>query len=328
MLENISINNVLFTEKFRPKKIENLILPDRIKNLFKIGPDEKYLINQNYIFYGNPGMGKTSLAKILSNGYPTLFLNASEEGNIATIRDTINDFCSTYSVLDGKETLKIVVLDEIDGAGDAFFKALRGTIEKYASIARFIATCNYIDKLEDYVKSRFELISFDFESIEEEEKIFQKYKKRTNLILNKLNIQIDEDSLDLFIRKNFPDFRKILNKIQSWYISDIKNINLENIKKLNYNNHDLFEFLLNKNNDPLENYEFIIKNYSRDVDSVLASIGSDLPNYIKENKPDLANKLPLIIIETAYHQYQRKFVIDKTITLLSLVYKIKNIIKN
>ena len=160
----------LFTEKFRPKNLEQMILPDRIRK--SVGTGE---LHQNYLFYGSPGLGKTSLAKVLANNYPYLYINVSDESSVDVIREKITNWCSTISLLDGAERFKVVVLDEMDGASDQFYKALRATIEKFADTARFIGTCNYINKVPDPVQSRFTCISFDFLS-KEEEKTNEKIK--------------------------------------------------------------------------------------------------------------------------------------------------------
>ena len=104
-----------------------MILPPRIRSLF-----ENKGLNHNVLLSGSPGCGKTTLAKILAKDLPHIFINVSDESSVDTIRNKINDFCSNISVLDGKSSKKVVILDEFDGASDQFYKALRGTIEKFA----------------------------------------------------------------------------------------------------------------------------------------------------------------------------------------------------
>ena len=177
------MSNRLLTEVLRPKKIEQLILPPRIRAILGDGK-----LKQNYLFYGGPGLGKTSAAKVLAAGYPYIYINCSDETGVDTVREKISKWCSTISVLDGNESIKVVILDELDGVSDQFFKALRGTIEKFAEQARFIGTCNYFNKIPDAMHSRFTLVNFDFLDKEEEGLVFDEQVKRASSVLSKLNI--------------------------------------------------------------------------------------------------------------------------------------------
>ena len=156
--------------------------------------------------------------------HPHLFINVSDESSVDTVRSKITDFCSTVSIMDGKNAIKIVVLDEFDGASDQFYKALRGTIEKFAKGTRFIATCNYLNKLPDPIKSRFEIFDFDPIDKEEEREIQEEWNKRVKLILEKMEIGISEKALSDFSNKYFPDMRSALNTIQRWMIEGISEI--------------------------------------------------------------------------------------------------------
>jgi len=216
----------LLTEKLRPKEIRHMILPKRIRNIF-----EGKGLNHNVLLSGSPGSGKTTLAKILSNPYTHLFINVSDESSVETIRTKINDFCSTISIMDGKTSTKVVVLDEFDGASDQFYKALRGTIEKFASNTRFVATCNWINKVPEAIQSRFEVISFDPVSSEEEHEIKDEWANRVKLILSKANIEIDEASLEEFSKQFYPDMRSSLNKIQTWMIEGGSKIDVAKVRK-------------------------------------------------------------------------------------------------
>lgn len=320
-IKKINMYDNLFVAKFRPKTLDEILLPRRIKD--EIGDG---VIKQNLLFYGSAGSGKTSLARILAKDYPTLYINVSDESSVEIVRTKITDFCSTISVLDNKEMIKVVILDELDGASEQFYKALRGTIEKFETMARFIGTCNFINKLPNPIISRFVGgISFDFVSKEEEKEILVLYIKRTIQMLKQIGIKVSQEAAIEFVKRNFPDFRMIVGKIQSFYDKGIKEINIEDIKTLNYTFNDVFDICLKEAN-PLENYKFVMSNYISRVDDVLSSLGKELPNYIREHKPEKISLIAPIIIEVAEHQAKRNFVIDPVILLLSAVFKIQMIL--
>jgi DNA polymerase III delta prime subunit len=314
--------NQLLTEKLRPRDIKHMILPDRIRNLF----DGKGL-NQNILLAGSPGCGKTTLAKILAKDHPHLFINVSDESSVEVIRTKINDFCSTISIMDGKSSKKVVILDEFDGASDQFYKALRGTIEKFAANTRFVATCNWIAKVPEAIQSRFEVINFDPVNYEEEEKLKLEWRERIKLILSKLNISIDEDALSIFERDFFPDLRSSLNKIQAWSIEGIQNIDLRKVKDSSYSYEELYHLIFS-NQDPVKNYQFIVGQYSGKVDEVMLALGKEFISWIQSNKPESAKIIPGVIVMVAEHQAQRMLVIDPVVSLLSLVFKIQKQLSN
>jgi len=212
----------------------------------------------------------------------------------------------------------------MDGASDQFYKALRATIEKFAATARFIGTCNYINKVPDPIQSRFACINFDFVSKEEEKEVMKEFAKRSFLIFQKSEIKITTEALGEFIKRNFPDMRSIVNKIQTFVVQGVTEISVEDVKKLNYSYRDVFE-IITKTSDPHENYKFLMTNYNSKVDDVLAALASELPDYIKDNHPQKAGKIPQIIITVANHQAQRVHVIDPCVTMLSAVYSCQNI---
>jgi replication factor C small subunit len=313
----------LFTEKYRPKNLEQMILPSRIRKTIGLGE-----LHQNYLFYGSPGLGKTSLAKVLAGNFPYLYINVSDESSVDVIRDKITNWCSTISLLDGGESYKVVILDEMDGASDQFYKALRATIEKFAATARFIGTCNYINKVPDPVQSRFTCVSFDFINKEEEKEVMVEFIKRTWAILKGAGITIEKEAVIEFVKRNFPDMRSILNKVQTFVIQDVKEIKVEDVKQLNYSFRDVFEMICSPKPDPSATYKFMMVNYGNKVDDVLASLGGDLPEYIRENQPNLAGKIPQIVIKAAHYQSQRVTVIDPAISMIAAVYECQLIINN
>ena len=297
-----------------------MILPPRIRVLF-----EDKGLNQNVLLAGSPGCGKTTLAKILAKDLPHMFINVSDESSVDTIRNKINDFCSNISVLDGKSSKKVVILDEFDGASDQFYKALRGTIEKFAGNTRFVATCNYINKVPDAIQSRFEVINFDPSTSEEEELIKDEWRSRVRLILGKLGISIDDDSLTAFEKSYFPDFRSALNRIQSWSIEGVTQLDLAKVKEANWSYEDLYKMIMTSK-DPVNNYQVLVGQYSTKVDDVMTSLGGEFIDWIVKNHPDKAKIIPATIVLVASHQAQRTTVIDPVVSLLSLFFQIQKLV--
>ena len=312
--------NRLLTEVLRPKKLEHLILVPRVRAALGDGT-----LEQNYLFYSTPGTGKTSAAKVLAGNYPYIYINCSDETGVDTVRDKISKWCSTISVMDGAESLKVVILDELDGVSDQFFKALRGTIEKFAEQARFIGTCNYFNKIPEPMHSRFTMINFDCLDSEEEDFLFKEQVKRAAGVLKKLNISYTQDAVEELVKRCSPDMRKLFNKIQSMQISKITELTRDSIMKTEWSFEDIFKICIGPP-DAYKNYTFLINQYNSRVDDVLGALGNEFPKWLEENCSTKVHLLPGIIIEIASYQAQRVHVIDPAISMLACIYRIQTIL--
>ena len=311
----------LFNEKFRPKTLGSLIAPKRIKAELNKG------LVQNLLLHGSAGTGKTSTLFILAEGHSMKFINASSERGIDTIREEITKFCSGISLLDGKDRLKCIILDEIDGATNDFFMALRSVMEKYSGQARFIASCNNIHKIPDAIKSRFHLISYDPVSKAEEDYVFGEYVSRVGMIMDKIGIAHTDETMRSFVRGVFPDMRSVMNRLQSMYLSGTKELTAESMAA-SYDFKELFDLCLQPPKEvPFEIYKTVMAEYSNKITDALRELGENFPKYIRENAPNKIDRLPLVIIALADYQFQSVTTVDPAITLMAAVYKIQDIMK-
>lgn len=313
----------LFTEKYKPKKLDDLIIPNRVKERFNKG------IQQHGLFYGSPGIGKTSSAKILVEEFEHdyLYINASRETSVDVIRNQIVDFCSVRSLLGDPDKYKVVIIDEGDGASDQFYKALRATMEQFEANTRFILTCNYINKIPEPLQSRFGggMINFDFNK-EEEVEIKKGCIKRIYEICKLEQLNIEKEALLELVNRQFPDIRKMLSTLQAYKLDGKTEITLADVKKFNSIYKDIYELIFN-NLDPVKNYEYLVSNYSNRVDEVLSSLSLEFIEYLKQEKPTYLHAIPQIIIKVAEYQSIRTSVIDPVIPMLACVYSLQEIIK-
>jgi DNA polymerase III delta prime subunit len=284
-------------------------------------------VQNNLLLYGSPGTGKSTTAKVLAKEHPSLFVNCSLDTSVDNVRTKITEFCSSLSVLDGQRKLKVVILDEFDGVSDAYMKALRGTIEQFESTARFIATCNYFNKIPDNIQSRFECINFDFTS-EEESEIEKKYYKRIFDIVKTEGMSIEKDALIELTKRKFPDMRSIVNILQGFYTEGKTNITLSDIKKFHGVFKDVYELVFDKSYDETKTYQYMVSNYSTKVDDIVKSLGTDFIEYIQLEKPTHIRKIGEIAYEVNKHSFELKFVVDPVVCMLSLIFKLKGVINS
>lgn len=195
----------VWTFKYRPRTIEEMLLSDENKKYFQALTS----IPNNLLFTGEPGSGKTALAKILANKFSPesyLYINASEQGTIDVLRDRIQQFIEVSSI-DGSP--KTVILDEVDGSSVVFQQALRVVLEENLDFVKFILTGNYRNKITEAIRSRCQ----EYQFVVSEQEIL----KRIVYILRTENIKIDKsqvDNLKEIVKSYYPDIRKTINEIQ------------------------------------------------------------------------------------------------------------------
>jgi len=155
----------------------------------------------------------------------------------------------------------------------------------------------------------------------------KKYIKRVYEICGKEGMTIEKPALVEFVRRNFPDLRSTLNKLQGYKTQGNTNITAEDVKKFNSVYKDVFELVFNET-DPAKNYQLLVSNYANKVDDILQTLGEEFIEYIQQERTTHVKFIPQIIITVAKHQAQRVHVIDPVITMLSCIYEIQSIINS
>lgn len=213
MIDNEDLNKLVWAEKYRPKTLDDAILPASTKKMVREALDNGNI--PHFLFTGGAGTGKTTLAKIIASELDAdlMFINASLQG-IDAIRMQVIQFASSVSFSGG---LKIVLFDEFDGMSAQGQQSLRGIIEEFAN-TRFIFTCNFKNKVIDAIHSRCFVV--DFKSTKEEApKLQTAFFKRMLAILKQENVEADNGAVAELVKKFYPDFRGTLNALQSYSAS-------------------------------------------------------------------------------------------------------------
>ena len=312
-----NLKTILWEEKYRPQNLKELIVPQRIRTIFEKG------VVQSMLLYGTAGIGKTSAAKAICKQFEhnTLYLNMSETTGVDTIRETIMEFAMNQSILHYDNPIKVVILDEMDGMSQQAYAALRATMEKCSINTRFIGTCNYIEKIPDPIQSRFLMIDFNF-SAEEINEVKRGQMLRVMEICKKEGLTISRDAVAKLVLTYYPDFRSIVKKLQRFALENKTTIEASDIKDSASEYAELYEMVITQDN-PVENYKFVMKNYSNCVDEAIAALGHPFIEYILKSRPALMGKIPVISVLNAKYQQNLKLCVDPVVVLLANVYELQ-----
>ena len=297
----------LFCEKYRPKVIEDCILPDDTKKTFKEFVAKGEI--PNLLLAGPPGIGKTTIAKALCNelGADYYVINGSDEGRfLDTVRNQAKNFASTVS-LTGSSKHKVIIIDEADNTGNDVQLLLRANIEAFYSNCRFIFTCNYKNKIIEPLHSRCAVIDFTIKG-KQKQQLAGSFFKRLQTILDQEKIEYDQKVVAELVSKHFPDFRRVLNECQRYSTGGkIDSGILASFSDVSVN--ELIKNLKDKNFPEVR--KWVVSNLDNDAPVLLRRIYDTAYDCLSPQS------IPAAVLVIAKYQYQCAFVADQEINLLA-----------
>ena len=303
----------IWVEKYRPKTVEDCILPETTKNTFKEFLKKGEI--PNLLLSGPPGVGKTTVAKALCTelGVDYYVINGSDEGRfLDTVRNQAKNFASTVSLQGMDAQHKVIIIDEADNTTHDVQLLLRANIEAFYKNCRFIFTCNFKNRIIEPLHSRCSVIEFGISGKQKPE-IQAQFFKRLVEILDQEHIEADKKVVAELINKHFPDWRRVLNECQRHSVSGkIDSSILANFSEVNID--DLMKNL-KKGNFP-EVRKWVVNNLDNDSDVLMKRVYDTLLKSLKG--PSIADAVLII----SKYQYQIAFVADQEINLLACLTEI------
>ena len=305
-------SDFLWVEKYRPKTVQECILPDSIKDTFQQFVDKGEI--PNLLLSGPAGCGKTTIARALCEqlGSDYIVINGSDEGRfLDTVRNQAKNFASTVSLVE-TGTHKVIIIDEADNTTHDVQLLLRANIEAFYSNCRFIFTCNYKNKIIEPLHSRCAVVEFSIKGKEKQE-IAAEFFKRLVSILDTERCEADKKVLAELINKHFPDWRRVLNECQRYSASGTIDSSIL-AEFSDVKTSDLIRKLKEKNFTEVR--KWVVSNLDNDPGVILRRVYESLTDAV------VPPSIPVAVLIIAKYQYQIAFVADQEINLLAALTEI------
>lgn len=296
----------LWVEKYRPKKVQDTILPEAIKAMFQQFVDKANI--PNMLLSGTAGTGKTTIARAMCEevGADYIVINGSLNAGIDVLRNEIKNFASTISFAGGR---KIVILDEADYLSPLVQAAMRNFMEEFSANCGFILTCNYKNRIIPALHSRCTVVDFKINAADKP-KLAMQLMKRVTGILESEGIEFDKQVVATVIMKHFPDNRRILNELQRYAASGkIDSGILANMTDESFAN--LVELVKTKK------WKDVRKWVGENIDSEPTSLMRKFYDTAFEHVQP--NSVPTLVLLIADYQYKSGFVADQEINLMAFL---------
>ena len=304
------MEDFLWVEKYRPRKIADTILPAQLKATFQQFVDQKNI--PNLLLSGPAGVGKTTVARAMLNELDCdyIVINGSMNGNIDTLRNEIMNFASSVSFTGGR---KYVILDEADYLNaNSTQPALRNFMEEFSSNCGFILTCNFKNRIIAPLHSRCSVIDFVIAK-DDRPKMAVQFMKRAIDILAAENITFDKGVVASLIQKYFPDWRRVLNEMQrysvtgsidSGILSDLQSVSVK----------ELIDMMKDKNYTGMR--KWVAENVDADQNVIYRKLYDAASEFLKPQT------VPLLVLAIAKYSYQAAFSADPEITMMACLTEI------